>query len=94
MKTCIYSVFDKATMAYMRPWSAMSDKQAVRMFEDLVHDDQTDISKHPEDYSLHKIAEFTDHDGRMEPLDEPLCLRRAHEVERVVIPMENRKETN
>ena len=79
MKTIICAVFDKATAAYMRPWTAQSVGQAMRIFEDEVTRPDSEIGNHAEDYSLFQLATFTDHDGNIEP-NEPKCLARAHEI--------------
>lgn len=75
------TVFDKATMAYMRPWAALSTGQAIRVFEDEVQNPGSEIGRHPEDYALFKVGTFNDATGEMLGC-EPLCLRRAHEVPR------------
>lgn len=82
----LVSVFDKATMAYMRPFVALSVGQAVRLFEDEVMTPGSEIAKHAEDYALFKVGTFNDSIGLVEPC-EPLCLRRAHEIPRNPEPM-------
>lgn len=74
------SVFDKATGAYMRPWTAQSKGQAIRMFTDLVMDPQTDIAKHPEDYSLFYLGSFDDNEGIIDQPEDLECIARAHEL--------------
>lgn len=78
MKLTIYSIFDKATEAYMRPWFAQSDGQAIRMFVDEARKPDTEINQHPEDYALFRIGTFVDTKGEITP-EEPKCLARAHE---------------
>ena len=79
MKTIICAVYDKATAAYMRPFTMQSVGQAMRQFSDELENEQSPIAQHPEDYSLFQLATFTDHDGNIEP-NEPKCLARAHEI--------------
>lgn len=79
MKHIICSIYDTATEAYMRPFTAQSSGQAMRMFEDEARRPESEIGKHPEDYALFKIATFDDNRGHIEPI-EPICLRRAHEI--------------
>jgi len=73
------TIFDKATLAYMRPFVALSTGQAIRIFEDEIQTPNSEIAKHAEDYALFKVGTFNDSTGHLEPC-EPLCLRRAHEV--------------
>ena len=78
-KHTICSIYDSATEAYMRPFIAQSKGQAVRMFTDLVKDPQTDIAKHPEDYSLFEIGNFNDNTAEVTN-NTPQCIVRAHEI--------------
>ena len=50
-----YSIYDTATSAYMRPFIAPQDAQAIRLFKDIALDADHDVGKHPEDYSLFKL---------------------------------------
>lgn len=77
-KMVMVTVFDKAIGAYMRPWFALTDAQAVRMFADELLEEGSPVNKHPEDYALFKIGTFSD-DGKLEVV-EPICLARAHEM--------------
>lgn len=79
MKMIICSVYDKATEAYMRPFVAQTAGQAVRMFADECENPDAPMNKHPEDYAIFQVGEWTDHDGRITPC-EPRCLARAHEL--------------
>ena len=81
MKNVICAIYDKAVQAYMRPFTCQTEGQAVRVFEDEVNREGSEFSKHPEDYALFKIADFNDHNAELIPY-EPVCLRRAHEIER------------
>lgn len=83
----IVSVFDKATLAYMRPWVALSTGQAIRIFEDEVQNPQSELARHPEDYSLFKVGTFNDATGEIAGC-EPMCLRRAHEVPQKPTPLQ------
>ena len=79
MKFNFYAVYDSATCAYMRPFAFQTDGQALRGFADEAVRADSEISKHPEDYSLYRIASFDDNTGKMEGC-EPKCLGRAHEL--------------
>lgn len=79
MKMVLCSVFDKAVDAYMRPFAAQTLGQAARSFIDEVMQPDSPMRRHPEDYALFVIGEFTDHDGAVVAI-EPKCIGRAHEV--------------
>ena len=48
MKQIICSIYDTATEAYMRPFTAQTEGQAIRMFEDEALKEGTEINKHPQ----------------------------------------------
>ena len=84
MQLVMYSVFDKAVGAYMRPFFLQSDGQAVRFFMDEINAPDSAVGRHPEDYSLFRLGVFNDADGGFEPC-EPLCVGRAHELKSVSV---------
>jgi len=86
MKMIFVSIFDKAVEAYMRPFMAQSVGQAVRIFEDEVSRTESELGKHKEDYALFQIGSFNDASGLLEAC-EPVCLCRAHEIARVIVPI-------
>jgi len=79
-KQIILAVYDSGVEAYLRPWTAQAKGQAIREFTDQAKNKETPIGQHPEDYSLFILAEYTDHDGRIVPMDPPKCIARAHEL--------------
>ena len=74
----VLSVFDKATGAYMRPWYAQTEGQALRLFIDELRSGNSPIKDHPEDYSLFQIGTFEDSTGEL--TSNIKCLARAHEL--------------
>lgn len=60
-----YSVFDVKSDSYMIPWFVKNRGIAMRMFGDLVNDPQSQVSKHPEDYRLHRVADWDENTGEM-----------------------------
>jgi hypothetical protein len=79
VKHVICAIYDSATEAYMRPWTAQSEGQAMRIFSDEVFRPDSEIGKHKEDYSLFLIGTFNDGSGELE-VPEFKCLARAHEL--------------
>lgn len=67
MRMNVYSFFDTATGAYMRPFFAQADAQAVREFSNLVMDADHPFSMHPKDYSICRIGVFDDQSGELVP---------------------------
>ena len=79
MKMNFYSIFDSAVNAYMRPFVMQADAQAIRMLGDESVRADSDISGHPEDYSLFRLGSFDDNEGLLKAC-EPICIARAHEL--------------
>lgn len=79
MRLNVYTIFDSASQAYMRPFFMQSDGQALRSFTDIAQDADHDIGKHPEDYSLYRIGTYDDAKGILHPEDKS-CLATAEEV--------------
>ena len=69
MRLNIYSIYDTASGAYMRPFYMNSDGQAIRAFSDLAQDAEHEIGRHPEDYTLYRIGTFDDNTGKLHPED-------------------------
>lgn len=86
----MYSIFDSAAAAYLRPFYCQTDGEALRAFTDIATDADHNIGKHPEDYSLYRVGQFDDNKGKLVPLDKE-CLATAQEVvasSRKVTPMQ------
>ena len=79
MKSLVYSVYDVATETFMPPVYAKTEAEALRGFREASSAPDNQIGKHPADYSLFRIGEFTDHnaDLRSEP---PNCIISALEA--------------
>ena len=79
MRMNVYTIFDVASGAYLRPWFVQADGQALRAFSDLCTDATHEIGKHPEDYSLFRIGTFDDNKGQLVG-EAPECLATALEM--------------
>ncbi|AXL14809.1 nonstructural protein [Microviridae sp.] len=79
MKHGIYSVYDSAIEAYLRPFPAPADGAAIRSFQDEVLTPDSPMNQHPEHYSLFKVSTFDDASGEMQK-ELPIVLAKAHEI--------------
>lgn len=73
----VFAVYDNAVKAFMTPFIQQSQGQAIRGFMDACDDEKTNLSRHPEDYTLFQIATYDDANGRYENLDTPEALGTA-----------------
>lgn len=93
MKLNVYSIYDTATAAYMRPLFMQSDGQALRLFIDAATAADHDIGKHPEDYSLVRIGVWDDQTARYHEEDKQTLITGTEAVAQsrkvVKLPKEN-----
>ncbi|QCQ84904.1 nonstructural protein [Blackfly microvirus SF02] len=69
MKLRGYSVYDRKALQYHPPFFASTDGAAVRSFSDLANDPETQVGRHPGDYTLYFVGEYDDQKGHMIPMD-------------------------
>jgi hypothetical protein len=68
----IYSVYDSAAKAYMQPFYCSQDGEAVRLVEGNVNSQEDSIiSRNPDQFTLFKLGKFDDQTGQIEKLDVP-----------------------
>lgn len=73
-----YTVYDAKTEVHMRPWYALTDGEAVRIFSDAVNDPQSPYYKHPQDFHLFAIGSFDDSNATFDNRDAPVNLGGAY----------------
>lgn len=64
----IYSIHDRAVGAYMQPFFARSEGEALRMLRVAVNDPQSGFHGNPGDYTLTHLGEFSDQTGEFSTL--------------------------
>jgi hypothetical protein len=64
----MFAVYDSKAQAFTAPFPANTYGIAERMFADLVNTDGHQFSRHPEDYSLHKIGTFESETAELKPI--------------------------
>ena len=72
-----YTIFDTALQAYHQDYSLETEALALRQFADMANE-ETQIAKNPEDYSLWHIGTFETTTGQLTGI-EPVCIAKAHE---------------
>lgn len=66
MVTMIFSIFDKKTNVYGRPFFAHNEGHAIRLMDDELRQGEGVMSNHPEDFQLCRIGKFDDSNGALE----------------------------
>lgn len=59
-----YSIFDNKALQYHAPFFVSTDGAAVRAFSDLANDLNSNIGRHPSDYSLFNVGFYDDQNGQ------------------------------
>jgi hypothetical protein len=72
MKKQMYSLLDHTAQVFLNPLSFINDGDAIRWFGTVVNnkEEQTNISKHPEQFTLYRLADYDDKLGIYSPADE------------------------
>ena len=62
-----YAIRDKQVEAFLSPFSARTDGEAIRMFSNAIQDKNTEFSRHPGDFDLYLVADWNDQIGSFTP---------------------------
>jgi len=81
----VCAVMDSASGLFGQPFFVPATAAAVRGFSDAVGkaEDQSDLTKHPEDFTLFELGSFDDETGKFVNVPEPRQLLRGKDVSRV-----------
>ena len=63
MKQKIFTIHDKKAEAHFPPFYMPNLSMAIRTFGDMVNNAESQISNHPEDYTLYELGEWEDNDA-------------------------------
>lgn len=75
----VYSIYDEKVESYSQPFFCPTNPAAIRMFTDLANDDNSNISRHQQDYTLYQIGKWDDSTGKIETFENLVNLGRANE---------------
>ncbi len=80
MTSVICSIYDSKAEAYSQPMYFQSVGQAVRSFSDEANRADSNIGKHPEDYTMFHFGNFDERSGDFKMLEAPVALQKAINV--------------
>lgn len=63
MNMKVFAIRDRQLNAFMQPYFAQTAGAAIRAFRDLINEANHPLAKHPEDYELWYLCNWTDDDG-------------------------------
>jgi hypothetical protein len=67
MNLKIYSVYDVKAKTWAQPFTCPTRGQALRSWDTVANDKESEISKYPEDFHLFEVGEFDIENGRVVP---------------------------
>lgn len=65
MKLNIYSIFDKQSNQYGKPFVAINDTLARRAFDSVKQNPDSDLAKYPQDYKLCRLGDLESDTGHI-----------------------------
>lgn len=69
MNIKVFAIRDRQLNAFMQPYFAQTAGAAIRAFTDLINEPGHQLNKHPQDYELWYICNWSDDDGLFFHLD-------------------------
>lgn len=84
MRYSMCTIYDSKAEAHMRPNMFRNEREAVKIFDRLCNDPQTDYSKFPQDYQLYHIGDFEDTKGLLIPVEPVVLLANGIDLHRAV----------
>lgn len=75
----VTSVRDVAAQSFTKPMFHKTKGEAIRTFTDLASHPDSMIAKHPEDFCLFEIGQFSEADGMLYPYETPVKIGMAFE---------------
>jgi hypothetical protein len=69
----LYSIFDLTAEMYSDPKPAPTDGVFTRMVSDMMQEGNNQISNHPEEFAIYKVAEWNELTGHIEPTIVEIC---------------------
>lgn len=85
----MYSIRDSKAEIFHPPFFNLTHGQAERNFTELVNDEKSTLSKHPEDFDLYYVGEYDDMTGKIQALDTPQHLCKAIQFKRTLQSVKN-----
>jgi len=64
-KWLCFSIFDKKTAGYERPFFAKHVAEVTRQIDQMIQKGEAGFALYPEDFALYMIGEFDKHSGEM-----------------------------
>ena len=69
----MYALLDHTAQIFLNPITFINDKDAIRWFGSVVNsDEKTNVSQHPEQFTLYRLADYDDQLGTYQDNAQPV----------------------
>lgn len=93
MKLFLYTVHDRAVNAYLSPYYARTEAEAIRSLENAARDPNHAFSQHPGDYRLFALGSYDDATARFDLLPAPVFVTSVEQLlAQLLLPLGTEKE--
>ena len=82
----LFTVYDIKADLYLTPFFERNSVNAMRGFEQIVNDANTQFSKYPADFGLYEIAEYDEEKGVVIPYEHNVRLALGSDFARISKP--------
>lgn len=80
MEKKLYSIYDQSSEVYNTPMYFNREAEAIRTFTTLVMDNNSLVSKFPDDYTLYEIGHWNDQTAVYTPHPAPVIIIKASHI--------------
>ena len=77
----VTAIYDSKVKEYSKPYFFRSREEALRSWMDVVNKEDSDFHRHPEDYTMFELAEFSIEQGAFKNHEAPVSLGTAHTLQ-------------
>lgn len=81
MITVMYAIYDEKSKVYNKPFSMINEAVAIRAVKDLTLDKNTEVGRHPYDFSLWELGTYDDETANFVPYETKKLICMAHEID-------------
>ena len=78
----IYSIFDAKINEYQTPFFAKADGAVIRGVMDAMENQQSDLARHPEDFTVFKLGAFDEETASIDLCASPVVVCNVWELKK------------
>jgi len=77
----MYAIYDEKSKVYNKPFAMINEAVAIRAVKDLTLDTNTEVGRHPMDFSLWELGTYDDETANFVPYETKKLICMAHEID-------------